>query len=1134
MFTHLHLHTEFSLLDATTRVDNLIEKLQETGMKSCAITDHGNLYAAYKFKSHMEDAGLKPIIGCEIYIAPRKMEDKEFGIDNNYFHLVLLAKNLEGYKNLIKIVSRAHMEGFYYKPRIDLETLEKYTDGIIALSACLAGPVSQPLLKDQYDKAKEEAKKYAELFKDNFYIEIQRNGMEEQRVVNEGLLKISDELDLPIVATCDSHYLNKEDAEIQEILWCINDGKTWDDPDRRTMPTNEFYVKTPEEMAELFKDIPEAIENTQKIADRIEEYDITFGRVEPPYLDLPEGETPKSYLRKLTLEGMKKKYPNGGQELLDRIDDELEIIDDKGYNDYFLVVRDFVIYCRENDIVVGMRGSGCGSVVAYCIDITNIEPIEWELYFERFLNPERNSPPDFDIDIADKGRDEVIQYAIDKYGEENVKQIITFGKLQTRQAIRDVARVIDVDLSIADQLSKMVEIVFGKSKDIDYMIEHNPEFAEIIHSSSDTERLADIVRKVQGLHRNVGTHACGVIITPEPVIDYCPIQRDAHGGGMGMTQYEMKDIEPVGLMKFDFLGLRNLNVIGAAIKKVEVNRGVKIDLRDIDPKDEKAFRLIRSGHTVGVFQMESEGMKRTIRMLKPETQEDVCYILAAYRPGPMQYISEYAAVKKGEQEPDYIFEDLEPVLEVTNGVITYQEQVMKIAQIIAGYSLGAADLLRRAMGKKVMAIMEAEKPKFMEGAEERGYEKKDVERLWDKLLQFANYGFNKAHSASYATIAYWTAFLKAHYPLEFMAALLEGDLDNFDRVIIDLNECERLGIDVLPPTINKSGFYFSIENDKDIRFGLAAIKNIGSDIIRDIVQEREEKGDYKSLDDFIYRLIDSKLSKKAIEYLIMAGTMDEFGDRNALIKVLESVYEKAKKENQAFSAGQMDIFAVANGNGKDHPKENLVQATPLPETEKTPVNQILEWEKELLGIYFSSHPLDNLQEFFQSKGVISIKQALDKKNNKTVVLGVLVSKIRRITTRKGDMMAFLTVEDKSANTDVVVFPRTYKEMKEVLREGEPMLIAGKINVRNNEKSIILEKAKYVDESKHGSNFDGVVFRIRPSHTADEVKKLKEFISKSKGDTAVKIIINNGDDSNTKVLDKTIAMNSETKRWLRKF
>ncbi len=1132
MFTHLHLHTEFSLLDGTIRIDDLIEKLQKTGMNSCAVTEHGNLYSAYKFKSHMQEAGLKPILGCELYIAPRNMSDKEYGIDNKYFHITVLAKNLKGYKNLIKIVSKAHMEGFYYKPRIDIKTLKKYTEGLIVLSGCLAGPLSQPLLSDRYEKAKKEAKKYAKIFKDNFYIEIQRNGMEEQRKVNQGLLQISDELGLPIVATCDSHYLNKEDAEIQEILWCINDGKTWDDPDRRTMPTNEFYVKTPEEMEELFKDLPEAVENTQKIVESIEEYDITFDRVEPHFLDLPKGETPKSYLRKLTLKGMKKKYPDNGQELMERIDYELGIIDDKGYNDYFLVVRDFVKYCRDNDIVVGMRGSGCGSVVAYCVDITNIEPIGWELYFERFLNPERNSPPDFDIDIADKQRDKVIEYAINKYGEDNVKQIITFGKLQTRQAIRDVARVIDIDLSIADQLSKMVEIVFGKSKDIDYMIEHNPEFEEIIHTSSDTERLVEIVRKVQGLHRNVGTHACGVIITPEPVIEYCPIQRDAHGGGMGMTQYEMKDIEPIGLMKFDFLGLRNLNVVGSAIKKIEANRGEKIDLRELDPKDEKTFKLIRSGHTVGIFQIESEGMRRTIKTLKPETQEDICYLLAAYRPGPMQYISEYVAVKKGQQEPDYIFDDLEPVLEITNGVITYQEQVMKIAQVVGGYTLGAADNLRRAMGKKIMSVMEAEKPKFMKGAEENGYPKKDVERLWNKLLQFANYGFNKAHSASYATIAYWTAYLKAHYPLEFMAALLEGDLDNFDRVIIDLNECERLGIDVLPPTINKSGFYFTIENDKDIRFGLGAIKNVGSDIVKDVVKEREENGDYVSLDDFVYRLIDGKLSKKSVEYLIKAGTMDKFGDRNALLKVLESIYEKAKKKNEATSAGQMDIFSTDKGKGASG--SNLVPITPLPDIEKTPISQILEWEKELLGIYFSSHPLDNLQEFFQSKGAINIKNALEKKNNELVVLGVLVSKVRRITTKKGQMMAFLTVEDKSGSTDVVVFPRVYKDMKEILEEGKPMLLAGRINVRNGEKGIILEKAKYIDESKHGSNFDGVVFRIRSSHSAEEVKKLKEFINNSKGDTSVKIIINNGDENSTKVLDKTIAMNSETKRWLRKF
>ena len=893
MFTHLHLHTEYSLLDATIRISDLVGKLQASGMNACAVTDHGNMYGIFKFQDAMKSAGLKPIIGCEIYIAPRSMQEKEYGIDNNYFHLVVLAKNYQGYKNLMKIVSVSNMDGFYYRPRIDFETLSKYSDGLIALSACLAGPVARPIMQNNVKLANENAERYAKLFKDNFYIEIQKNGMEEQDSTNVELIKIAKELNLPLVATCDAHYLNKEDAQIQEILWCISDGYTMEDPKRRRMPTNEFYVKTPEEMELLFKDIPEAIANTAKIADEIEIFDITFQRVETPYLDLPKGMTAKSYLKEITYEGAKKKYGDITKELESRIEYELEIIHSKGYDDYFLVVRDFIAFCRNNDIVVGMRGSGCGSVVAYSCDITDIEPVSWELYFERFLNPERPSPPDFDIDIADKRRGEVIEYTIKKYGAENVKQIGTFSKLQTRQAIRDVARVIGVDLQTADSLSKMVEIVFGKSKPIDYMIEHNPEFAEIINSSEKTKELANIVRKVSGLCRGVSTHACGILITPEPVVEYCPIQRDSHGGGMGMTQYEMFDIEPLGLMKYDFLGLRNLNIIGAALKKIEKQRGEKIVLRDIDPKDPKAFELLRSGHTVGLFQLESEGMKRTIRALKPESQEDICYILSAYRPGPMQYISEYVAVKEGKQDPDYIFPELEPVLSITKGVITYQEQVMKIAQIIAGYSLGKADILRRAMGKKKVEVMEAEKPVFVEGAKSRGFEGEKVEKLWDKLLQFANYGFNKAHSASYATIAYWTAYLKAYYPLEFMAALLEGDLEKFDRVIIDLKECERLGIDVLPPDINQSRYYFTTEGDRSIRFGLGGIKNVGDDLVQRIVEERDKNGVYAHLDDFVHRVFES-VSKKGIEYLIMSGTMDSFGGREALIEIFPEVYEKEK------------------------------------------------------------------------------------------------------------------------------------------------------------------------------------------------------------------------------------------------
>ena len=1130
MFTHLHLHTEYSLLDATTRIPALIQKLQETGMTSCAITDHGNMYGAFKFRNAMIEAGLKPIIGCEVYVAPRGMDQKEFGIDNKYFHLILLAKNLNGYKNLMKIVSAAHMEGYYYRPRIDFETLSKYTSDIVATSACLAGPLSRPLLDGNYNLALETAKKYAEIFKDNFYVEIQRNGMEEQNQVNVGLIKIAKELNLPLVATCDCHYLNKEDAAIQEILWCISDGTSMDDPKKRTMPTNEFYVKTPEEMNELFKDIPEAIENTQKIADMVETYEMSFGRIEPHYLDLPEGLTAGEFLKQITFEGAKEKYGEVTPDLEKRLNYELEVIGGKGYNDYFLVVRDYVKFCRNNGIIVSMRGSGCGSAVAYAIDITNIEPIGWELYFERFLNPERESPPDFDIDIADKRRDELIQYTINKYGIDNVKQIGTFSKLQTRQAIKDVGRVLGIDLAITDKLAKMVEIVFGKAKDIDYMIEHNPEFAEIINSSDKTLQLRDIVKKVSGICRGTSTHACGIIVAPAPVVNYCPIQRDSHGGGIGMTQYEMADAEATGLMKFDFLGLRNLNVIGEAVKKIEVNRGVQLNLRKLDRHDQESFEIIQEGHTVGIFQMESEGMKRVVKQVKPETLEDICYILAAYRPGPMQFISEYVAVKRGEKQAEYIFPELEPILCVTNGVITYQEHIMSIVRTIGGYTLGSAAALMKLMSKKKYDKVEHEKPIFMEGAKKKGFDEEKLNQLWDKLLLFANYGFNKAHSASYATVSYWTAYLKAHYPLEFMAALLEGDLDNFDRVIIDLNECERLGIDVLPPSINESGYYFKVEGEHAIRFGLGGIKNVGDDIVQSIVAEKKENGPFKHLDDFVHRMYES-VTKRAIEYMIMAGTMDSFGDRNALLQILPGIYEKEKSRSKTQIVGQYDFFSLSG----EEKKEETVGMTPLPNIEKTPISQALTWEKELLGLYFSSHPLDPFQEFFESKKVISIREALDtKKNNDLVILGVMVSKVRKISTKKGDMMAFLTLEDKSGKTDAIVFPRTYQELKDSLVENKPMLIAGRINVKEGEKSIIVEKGKYIDEAKCSSKFDGVTFRIRPTHTQEEIADLKAFIAQSQGDVPVKIIVDDGEGKKTVLLNKKIEMNEETKKWLRKF
>lgn len=1130
-FTHLHLHTEYSLLDGTIKISSLVERLKELNMEACAITDHGVMYGAYKFYKTLKEQGIKPIIGCEIYVAPRDHTMKESGIDNKYTHMVLLAQNLEGYKNLMKIVTIGHMEGYYYKPRVDIDTLKKYSSGLIATSACLGGVVSKFLLSGEDKIAEDRAKLFSEIYPERFYIEIQRNGFAEQEEVNPKLLKIAKRLKLPIVATCDAHYLNQDDALVQEVLWCIADGKNLEDPTRRKSESQELYVKSSDEMEQLFSDLPEAIENTQKIVDSIEDYSLSFDRVEPHFLNLPKGEASASYLRKLSYEGAEKKYPAITDELKQRIDYELEVINEKGYNDYFLVMREFVIFCRENGIVVGMRGSGCGSVVAYCTDITHLEPISWELYFERFLNPERNSPPDFDLDIADRRRDEVIQFAIERYGVESVKQIGTFSKLQTRQAIRDVSRVLGVDLGTADKLSKMVEIVFGKAKDIDYMIENNKEFAEIINSDPLNQRMAGIVRRIAGMCRGVSTHACGIIITPTPVDDYVPLQRDSKGEGIGMTQFEMFDLEEIGLMKFDFLGLRNLGVIGDSVEKIKRSTGTELDLLALNPEDQDTYKLIQSGHTVGIFQLESEGMRKTIRGLKPETQEEICYLLAAYRPGPMQFIPEYIEVKEGKKEAEYLLPELEPILSITNGVITYQEQVIRIAVDIAGYTMGGADMLRKAMGKKKMDVMEQEKPKFVGGAVEKGFDPDGVDQLWERLLQFANYGFNKAHSASYSLVSYWTAYLKAHYPLEFMAALLEGDLDNFDRVVIDLQECERLGIQVLPPDINRSDHKFTIDG-KNIRFGLAAIKNVGEDVVKAIVDERYQNGEYRNFDDFVYRSIDKKVQKRVVEYMIMAGAFDSLGDRQQLIAGLELIYDRYKQEKVRQEMGQIDIFA---GGSSAERQLHIDIPSKLPEMELTPVYQKLDWEKELLGIYVSSHPLDDLHEFFESKGALSVKELNEiTPSRKIHVVGGIASNVKRITTKKGDPMAFVTVEDKTGSIEMVVFPSAYDSVKDELLPNKPMLFAGRLNDRDGNKSFVLEKAKVVNPAQHGTNFSGVTFKINGVHTEEDVVQLKRFIKEHPGDVPVRIVMVSDGQSHILNIQQKISMDDEAKTYISRF
>ncbi len=1130
MFTHLHVHTEYSLLDGVIRIKDLVAKLKENNMNACAITDHGVMYGAIKFYDEMTNNGLKPIIGCEIYIAPRTRHDKEPGVDNKYYHMTLLAQTQQGYKNLLKIVSVGHMEGYYYKPRVDREILEKYNEGIIALSGCLGGVISSHLKRGENSIAIENAKYFSNIFKDRFYIEIQRGGYEDEEKVNEGLLNISKELSLPIVATADAHFLNKGDNQLQEVIWCIADGKTLEDPTRRLAYSDYTYILSPEEMIERFKDLPEAIENTQKIVDSIETFDVKFGRIEPRYLSMPEGYDAKSYLQKLAYDGCITNYGEMTPALKERIDYELGVIDDKGYNDYFLIVQEILNFCRKNDIVVSMRGSGTGSVVAYNTGITSIDPIGWELYFERFLNPERKSAPDFDIDMEDRQRDKVIQFVIDKFGIDSVKQIITFSKLQTRQAIRDVSRVLGIDLGIADKLSKMVEIQFGKTKPIDYMIEHNPEFKEIIESDPKVLQMAEIVRRLAGLTRGVSVHACGIIITPSPVVDYVPIQRDSHNEGFGITQYEAGELEGVGLMKFDFLGLRNLNVIGTTLKKIKANKGKTIDLLRLDWHDKKAFNVIQKCETVGVFQMEGEGMKRTIRLIHPETLEDICYLLAAYRPGPMEFIPIYADVKHGKNEVKYLVPELEPILKITNGVITYQEQVIRIAVDIAGYTMGQADALRKAMGKKKMDVMEEEKPKFIQGAINKGFPEDKVLELWELLVKFANYGFNKAHSAMYATVAYWTAYLKGHYPLEFMAALLEGDLDNFNRVVIDLEECNRLGFKLLPPDINKSGYYFTIEGEDSIRFGLAAIKNVGKDIMKAIVQERETNGAYKSIDDLIARNMKNKIQPKVVEYLAMAGILDSFGDRNAIISIVNKIFEKQKKELRTQEIGQMGIFSLSTDSSENINND----ITEIPKDIQTPTYQILQWEKELLGLYFSSHPLDNLQEFFATKNVTPVKHLPSKRPGSLVIVGGLITNVKRITTKKNERMAFLGIEDKTGTIDVLVFPSKYEEVKDSFIPNKPLLVAGRLSERDGAYAVVFEKSMYIDEEKHSSKFDGVILRISKGQNKKEIEQLKEYISTHPGDKQVKLIIEEGKENKIMDIKQRIEITEEFNELAMKF
>jgi len=1155
-FTHLHLHTEYSLLDGVAKIDPLVKKVKEAGMTACAITDHGVLFGAFNFMQACNYAGIKPIIGCEVYVAERTRFDKQAGIDNRRYHTTLLAKNQIGYHNLLKMASLAQTEGFYYKPRVDKELMEKYSEGIIALTGCMGSPFNRAIAEGNIAKAEKWLQFLIHTYKD-VYVELMRTNYKANDDLLPIQLKLAEKYKLPITATCDSHYVEQEDFRIQEIAWCISDGTKLNDPNRRQYVTQEFYVKKPDQMNELFKDLPEAIENTMKIADIVEEYKIVFDRIQPEYPDIPKGKTAKEMLREKAFAGAKVRYGKMTDELKKRIEYELKIIHDKGYDDYFLVVEDYCNWARSQGILVGPgRGSGAGSVVAYNLKITNIDPYEYNLIFERFLNPERPSPPDFDIDFQDDRRDELFEYMSKRYGQENTSFIGTFGRLKTKAAIRDVARVMGIDLGLADKLSKMVKVKFGRVHTIDMMMKEMPEFKEIIDNDPRLQELTGYVKKLENIARHTSTHACGYLVTPKPITDYVPVQREAKGGGRVMTQYEGALMEYLGLMKFDFLGLSNLTIIQNTLKQIKYTLNKEVDMDTIPMDDKKTFKLFQAGNTTGVFQFESDGMKKYLKDLKPTEVEDLIFLNAAYRPGPMQYIHDYIERKYGRQKTEYLHKDLEPILKTTYGFAIYQEQVINIAVEIGGYSLGEADMLRRAMGKKVPAVMEGERKKFIEKAQENGYTKKTAEDIFSYMAPFADYGFNKSHSACYSVIAYQTAYLKANYPIQFMAGIMETDLGNAEKITRDLKECREMGIQVLPPDINESFVDFKIEPGKKfkdgkerVRFGLGAIKGIGYKIVENIVKEREEPTstsilhpasgdegaqtknfnsqtqDFTSLDDLIERVGVQKLTKKSLELLIQVGAMDRWGNRNQLLAVMPAIYDRVSSEENSRRGGQGDLFGTLGKN------EIHKTTTQLPQIDREDDRMRIQWEKDLLGTFLSEHPLNRYRKLLLNGNIKSISDSSKLKDRqKAMVLSIISEKKVIYTKKDSKAMAFLQLDDGDDKVEAVVFPKTYERVRDALVENIPMVMTSLISFREDKFSLIIDDIAPADNIQ---SEDELTIDITGVTDKNEISEIKKVITENKG-SELKLKILYGSPYAKKTLQKTVSSKVEIINFLSKY
>ena len=1079
-FVHLHIHSEFSLLDGANRIKDLPVRAKELGMDAMAITDHGVMYGVIDFYKACKKEGIKPIIGCEMYVAPRSRFDKDPVLDKQYNHLILIAKNNQGYKNLSKLVSIGFVEGYYYKPRIDLEVLEQYHEGIICLSACLAGSLSQAILNGNMKKAEEVALWHKNVFKDDYYIEIQNNGIQEQVMVNQKLVQIARKLDIPLVATNDAHYLKKGDSYNHEVLLCIQTGKRMSDPDRMKFDTEDLYVKSPEEMSEYFSSFPDAIENTVKIADKCN-VEFEFGHTILPNYDVPEEfETHYDYMKKLCDDGLKERYgENLSQEIIDRAEYEVGIIKKMGYVDYYLIVWDFIHYAKEHGIPVGPgRGSGAGSILAYAMGITDIDPIKYGLIFERFLNPERVSMPDFDVDFCYEHRQDVIDYVSNKYGHDHVSQIITFGTMSARMVIRDVARVLDVPYTEADKLAKMIPNALHIT--IKQAMEQNKELANIYDTDEEIHKLLDIAMALEGMPRQASTHACGIVITKDPVDTYVPLYvRD----NQISTQYIMTTLEELGLLKMDFLGLRTLTVIKDTIDLVKENRGIDVEF-DKNMDDPKVYKLWQEGKTCGIFQFESQGMTNFMKELKPDCLEDLIAGVSLYRPGPMDQIPRYIRGKLNPGHNEYTHPSLEPILNVTYGCMVYQEQVMQIVRDLAGYSLGRADLVRRAMGKKKLDVMAKEREVFIHGQVDEngnivvpgcirnGISEEDANKIFDEMAEFAKYAFNKSHAACYAVVAYRTAYLKAYYPAEFMAATLNSFLGNLDKIPQYIEECKKLGIEIQKPDINLSETKFTATTNK-IRFGLGSIKNVGIAPVNAIIKERTEHGKYESFTDFCERISEEAVNRKCIESLIKAGVFDEFPQTRAtLLASFENIIDQIQNTKKRGLDGQVTMFDLS----QEEEEIQDIKYTFI-EHEEFSERELLAAEKEMLGIYISGHPLEKLRKQIEKQTSINtmqIRQTEETQNEEQtqvhdkpqftdgqyVKYAGIITSVKKKYTKTNKLMAFVTIEDLYGMAEIIVFENAYMQAGNNLVENNIVMVEGRLSIREDEETKIVANKIY--------------------------------------------------------------------------